>query len=132
MKSILIKKTSFVFFFILLILFYISLCVANKPDNLDNDYYVYFNAFNTNESKEITYYIVTQVCKYFGLAFSYLLFFYCFVSLVIKYKLFVDVVYSNIFKIYLRKNLYIFKQDVFRKKILLHDFCFNNPTPRLP
>ena len=54
MNSILIKKTSFVFFFILLILFYISLCVANKPDNLDNDYYVYFNAFNTNESKEIS------------------------------------------------------------------------------
>ena len=95
MNSILIKKTSFVFFFILLILFYISLCVANKPDNLDNDYYVYFNAFNTNESKEITYYIVTQVCKYFGLAFSYLLFFYCFVSLVIKYKLFVDVFYRK-------------------------------------
>ncbi|UIP94976.1 EpsG family protein [Acinetobacter johnsonii] len=96
MRSIFfIKKINLLYFFIIILSLYISICVSNKPSNLDKDYFVYFNAFNANESKEITFNIVTQVCKYFGLTFPYLLFFYCFISLIIKYKLFIDVFYRK-------------------------------------
>lgn len=95
MKFWYMKKSNLLFYFIFLIIFYVSFCVANKPDNLDNDYYVYFNAFNTGESKEITFSLITKFCKFFGLSFPYLLFFYCFTSLFIKSKIFVDVIFKR-------------------------------------
>lgn len=91
-----VKKYNFLFFFFIFFSFYVSLLVANRPPYFDRDYIVYYTYFlENNKSVEITFQMVSNITHKLNNGFIYLLFFYCFLSLIIKFRLFIDVFYRN-------------------------------------
>lgn len=91
-----VRKNNFVFFFFVIFSFYISVLVSNKTPYFDKDYIVYYTYFlENNKNVEITYQFISNIAHKLNNGFIYLLFIYCFLSLIVKFKLFAEVFYKK-------------------------------------